>query len=50
MGDRHGRDEVLLDAGVERGLDPPDPGHQALDFAPRALVQERDEGAGAVAG
>src|SRR3954453_6267493 len=43
--DRHGGNEVLLEAGLDRGLDLLDPLDHALDLGPGAPVQERDAGA-----
>ena len=52
MRERHRLDEVLLEAGLDRGLDLLDPADDALDLRPRRAGQERDQCArpGRVAG
>src|SRR3546814_9350017 len=52
VGDRHGPDEMLLEAWLDRRLDLFHPAHHALDLSPRGPVDEGDAGAraGRVAG
>ena len=46
MGDRHGVHEVLLEAGLDGGLDLLDAADDLLDLGARASIQERDPCAG----
>src|SRR5439155_27114772 len=43
--DRHRGDEMLLEAGLDRGLDLLDPADDVLDLASRGAREKRDEGA-----
>ena len=50
--DRHGLDEMLLEQGLDGGLDLLDPPHHLLDLIARLRIEKRDArtGAGGVAG